>query len=172
VVRGWQPSLRTIDHFVLLFSSSIFPLEFLGLVWELHVEIFWEGRMIRRQARPCMNLHGMYRWFGVVPQGLIVSLPCSPFWWYSEPFLVEFPVAVFRPFYLEFGAECMHEPFLDLFPFDSPPKSVSKGARFWGFLFFRIRGILGGISSIPLVLASLGGLNLGYGVPMRCFYYP
>jgi hypothetical protein len=21
------------------------------------------------QARPCTNLHGMYRWFGVVPQG-------------------------------------------------------------------------------------------------------
>jgi hypothetical protein len=21
------------------------------------------------QARPCMNLYGMYRWFGVVPQG-------------------------------------------------------------------------------------------------------
>jgi hypothetical protein len=25
--------------------------------------------MFRWQARPCMNLHGMYRWFGVVPQG-------------------------------------------------------------------------------------------------------
>jgi hypothetical protein len=24
------------------------------------------------QARPCMNLHGMYRWFGVVPQGCVV----------------------------------------------------------------------------------------------------
>jgi hypothetical protein len=58
------------------------------------------------------------------------------------------------------------------FPFDSPPKSVSKGALFWGFQCSRVRGVLGGISSIPLVLASFGGPNVGYGVPMRCSYYP
>jgi hypothetical protein len=58
------------------------------------------------------------------------------------------------------------------FPFDSPPKSVSKGARFWGFRCSRVRGVLGGISSISLNLASFGGPNLGYGVPMRCSYYP
>jgi hypothetical protein len=28
--------------------------------------------MIGRQARPCMNLLGMYRLFGVVPQGFVV----------------------------------------------------------------------------------------------------
>jgi hypothetical protein len=56
------------------------------------------------------------------------------------------------------------------FPFDSPPKFVSKGAQFWGFLGSRVRGVLGGISSIPLDLASFGGPNLGYGVPMRCSY--
>jgi hypothetical protein len=27
------------------------------------------------QARPCTNLHGMYRWFGVVPQGCVVLFP-------------------------------------------------------------------------------------------------
>jgi hypothetical protein len=58
------------------------------------------------------------------------------------------------------------------FPFDSPPKSVSKGARFWGFLGSRVRGVLGEISSIPLDLLSFGGPNLDYGVPMRCSYYP
>jgi hypothetical protein len=58
------------------------------------------------------------------------------------------------------------------FPFDSPPKSMSKGARFWGFWCSRVRGVLAGISSIPLDLASFGGQNLGYGVPMRCSYYP
>jgi hypothetical protein len=31
--------------------------------------------MIGRQARPCMNLCGMYRLFGVVPQGLDVLFP-------------------------------------------------------------------------------------------------
>jgi hypothetical protein len=32
---------------------------------------------------------------------------------------------------------------------------VSKGAQFRGFLLSRVRGILGGISSIPLVLVIL-----------------
>jgi hypothetical protein len=58
------------------------------------------------------------------------------------------------------------------FSFDSPPKSVSEGARFWGFRYSRVRGVLGGISSIPLDLSSVGGQNIGYGVPMRCSYYP
>jgi hypothetical protein len=49
---------------------------------------------------------------------------------------------------------------------------VSKGGLILGFLLSRVRGILGGIYSIPLILASFGGLNLGYGVPMRCSYYP
>jgi hypothetical protein len=31
--------------------------------------------MIRRKARPSMNLLGMYRRFGVVPQGLVVLFP-------------------------------------------------------------------------------------------------
>jgi hypothetical protein len=58
------------------------------------------------------------------------------------------------------------------FPFDSPPKSVSRGARFWGFRCSRVRGALHGIYLIPLNLASTGGQNLGYGLPMRCSYYP
>jgi hypothetical protein len=31
------------------------------------------------QARLCMNLHGMYRWFGVVPQGGFPVLLCGDF---------------------------------------------------------------------------------------------
>jgi hypothetical protein len=27
------------------------------------------------QARPCTNLYGMYRWFGVVSQGCVVLFP-------------------------------------------------------------------------------------------------
>jgi hypothetical protein len=65
----------------------------------------------------------------------------------------------------------MLEPFVVLFPL-TPPKSVSKGARFWGFLDSRVRGVLSGISSIRLVLASFGGPNLVYGVLMRYSYYP
>jgi hypothetical protein len=50
----------------------------------------------------------------------------------------------------------------------SPPKSVSNGARFWGFPGPRIRGVLGGISSIPPFWTSFGGIKLGYGLLMRC----
>jgi hypothetical protein len=35
-----------------------------------------------------------------------------------------------------------------------------------------VRGVLGGISLIPLDLASFGGQNRGYGLLMRCSYYP
>jgi hypothetical protein len=55
---------------------------------------------------------------------------------------------------------------------DSHPKSVSKGARFWGFPCPRVRGVLGGISSIPPFWTSFGGIKLGYRLLMRCSYYP
>jgi hypothetical protein len=58
------------------------------------------------------------------------------------------------------------------FAFYPPPKSVSIGARFWGFRCSRFRGVLGGISSISLDLTSFGGIKLGYGLLMRCSYYP
>jgi hypothetical protein len=40
-----------------------------------------------------------------------------------------------------------------------------------GFQRSRVRGVLGGISLIPLDLASFGGQNLVYGLLMRCSYY-
>jgi hypothetical protein len=46
---------------------------------------------------------------------------------------------------------------------------VSKGARFWGFPSSRVRGVLGGISSIPPFWKSFGGIKLVYGLLMRCF---
>jgi hypothetical protein len=53
---------------------------------------------------------------------------------------------------------------------DSPPKSVSKGAPFSGFPGSRVRGVLGGISSIPPFGQVLVGLNLSmdssWGVPI------
>jgi hypothetical protein len=51
---------------------------------------------------------------------------------------------------------------------DSPPKSVRKGAQFWGFPSSRVCGALGGISSVPSFWTSFGGIKLGYGLLTRC----
>jgi hypothetical protein len=64
--RGWQLSLETLAHLVFLFSLPIFPRISIRLVGEFHGEIFREGWMLRRQARPCTNLSWLYRRFGIV----------------------------------------------------------------------------------------------------------
>jgi hypothetical protein len=46
--------------------------------------------MIGRQARPCMNLCGMYRPFSVVPQGLVVLFPVVLGGDFPSPLLVVF----------------------------------------------------------------------------------
>jgi hypothetical protein len=43
------------------------------------------------------------------------------------------------------------------FPFDSLPKSLRKGARFWSFRCLRVCGVLGRNPSIPLDSTSFGG---------------
>jgi hypothetical protein len=49
---------------------------------------------------------------------------------------------------------------------------VGKDVQFGGFLKFRESGALGGNPSIPLDLASFGGPNHSYGMPMRYSLYP
>jgi hypothetical protein len=153
------------------FSLPIFPKISIGLAWELDGEILWEGWMIRRQARPCKKLFVMYRWFGVVPQGLDVLFSFVLFGDFRCLFLAIF-LEWFRGLSLWDLVGMYAWAIRGSFPFDCPPKSVSKGARFWGFRCSRIRGVLGGISLIPLDLASFGVQKLGYEVPMRCSYYP
>jgi hypothetical protein len=43
---------------------------------------------------------------------------------------------------------------------DSPPKFMSNGARFWGFLSSWVGSALGGISLIPPFWTILVGLNM------------
>jgi hypothetical protein len=71
--------------------------------------------MIGRQARPCMNLFGMYRLFGVVPQGLVC---CSRLFLVVilEPSLGGFLSVFSGPCSWGFGGGCMCEPFVVLFP--------------------------------------------------------
>jgi hypothetical protein len=83
-------SLNSISLNPTSFGFPIFLRISIGLAWELHGEILWEGRMIGSQARPCMNLFGMYRWFSVVPQGLDVLFPFVLFGGFRSLFLVIF----------------------------------------------------------------------------------
>jgi hypothetical protein len=107
----------------------------------------------------------------VVPQGLVALFPVVLGGDFRIPFLVFF-MGCFR--YLSLG-DLMGEICGNLrgsLGCDFPPKSVSKGARFWGFPSSWVKGVLGGISSIPPFWASFGGIKHGYGLLMRCSYYP
>jgi hypothetical protein len=52
------------------------------------------------------------------------------------------------------------------------PNPRVKGLDFGVFPSSRVRGVLGGFSSIPPFWTSFGGIKLGYGLLMRCSYYP
>jgi hypothetical protein len=120
-----------------LFFPSYFLRISIGLAWELHGEILWEGWMIGRQARPCMNLLGMYRWFGVVPQGLVVLFPGCSWWWFSEPSLGGFLGVFSGPCSWGFGGGNFWEPFMVFCPVIPLPNPWVKG------LNFRVFGVLG-----------------------------
>jgi hypothetical protein len=60
-------------------------------------------------------------------------------------FFCEFLAVDLRHFSLGFDRGCMHEHFAVLF-LVIPPKSMCKGARFWGFPKFWESGVLGGKS--------------------------
>jgi hypothetical protein len=78
--------------------------------------------MIGRQARPCMNLLGMYRRFDVVPQSFVVLFSVvlgDDFW---SPLLVVFLVC-FRDLALKMMGEICGNPswfFLPLIPLPNP----------------------------------------------------
>jgi hypothetical protein len=44
---------------------------------------------------------------------------------------------------------------------------MGKRTRLWGFLRFRESGVFGGNPLIPIDLASFGGPNRSYGMPMK-----
>jgi hypothetical protein len=80
------------------------------------------------QARPCTNLHGMYRWFGVVPQGGEVSYPSF--------FVVIFGVLCWRSFeddFLRFLVGVTYEDLVPLLLVTLPPKSLLNRTRFGVF---------------------------------------
>jgi hypothetical protein len=108
----------------------------------------------------------MHRWFDEVPQGLMLSLLFSLLvifgafsWWFSYGGFEASPLGIWLGMY----AWSLRGSFLC----DPSHKSMGKGSQFWGFLWFRESGVLGGNPSIPLDLARFGGPNRGYGILMR-----
>jgi hypothetical protein len=113
----------------------------------------------------------MYRWFGVVPHGLDVSFVFVLFGDFRSPFLAIFLEWFRRLSLWDLVVDvCLNPSWFFSIWFASQIRE--KRGSVLGFLGSRVRGILGRISLIPLDLASFGGRNLGYGVPMRCSYYP
>jgi hypothetical protein len=127
--------------------------------------------MIGRQARPCMNLLGMYRWFDMVPQGFVVLLLVVLGGDFRSPLLVVFLVC-FQDLALGdlMGEICGNPSWFFCLWFPSQIRELRS--LILGFRCSRVRGVLGRISSIPLDLASFGGIKLGYGLLLRCSYYP
>jgi hypothetical protein len=162
-VRGWQPTLGTLAHLVFLFSLPIFSRISIRLAWELHGEILWEGWMIRRQARPCMNLFVMYKWFGVVPQGLDVLFPFVIFGDFWSPFLVIL-LERFRGRFLEDLLS-----FVILFSLIPLPNPWEKGLDFGVFVVLRFGVFLAEILRFLLFQRVLVDHNLAmecpWGVP-------
>jgi hypothetical protein len=94
-----------------------------------------------------------------------LCLSCFPFLVIFEAFSWRFSCGSFEAFLFGIWSWTLR----GFLPFDSP---WAKGLDYWVFLLSRVRGILGGISSNPIHLASFGGPNPCYGVAMRCSYYP
>jgi hypothetical protein len=95
--------------------------------------------------------------FLVVPQGMFWVLPGFPF------------LVIFGAFYWRFSWRDFEAIFLGIcwgsFPFDSPPKSVRKGARFWGFRCPRVGFFLAGILRFVLFQRVLVDHNLAMECP-------
>jgi hypothetical protein len=99
-------------------------------------------------------------------------VPGCSWWWFSEPSLGGFLGVFLGPCSWGFDGGNSCEPFVVLLPLIPLPNLWVKGLDFGVFRCSRVRGVIGGISLIPLDLASFGGLKLGYGLLMRCSYYP
>jgi hypothetical protein len=84
------------------------------------------------EARPCMNLHGMHRWFGVVPQGLFVFCLFSLFGDFWRLFL-EFPLRSFGSISLRYSCWMSHMRTLCLFAWWPCSKKPSETASIWWF---------------------------------------
>jgi hypothetical protein len=88
----------------------------------------------------------------------------APSWWISW--------SVFKTFSWGFGGGCMCEPFVVLFSLIPLPNPWVKELDFGVFGVLGLEEFLAGFLRFLLIWQVFGGHKLGYGLPMRCSYYP
>jgi hypothetical protein len=103
----------------------------MGLASELHGEILSEGRMIRRKLDIVWIFHVMYRWFGVVPQGLLEFLLFFLFDDFRS-FFMEFLWGSFGGVYLRDSCRMSRMRTLCVFAWWSCSNNTSETASIWG----------------------------------------
>jgi hypothetical protein len=116
------------------------------------------------QARPCMNLHGMYRWFSVVPQGFV--LPFSSFFLVIfEALCCDFHGGVLRMFSCEILVGChVWGPCASLAG-DFAPRIPLNRSRFGGFMSYSSSWPREPKSAFPLIVSVSGQFLWGRGCP-------
>jgi hypothetical protein len=92
------------------------------------------GKDDRAEARPCMNLYGMYRWFGVVPQGLFEFFPVFLFGDFQSLFLAIFLRRFWDLSLWDLVGNIFMSPFEILFPLIPLPNPWVKGLNFGVFV--------------------------------------
>jgi hypothetical protein len=120
--------------------------------------------MIGCQARPCMNLHGMYRWFNVVPQGLVLSFSVS-FWWFSKPFLVTLLAEFSGCFLAGFLLGVTYEDLVPLWLVTLPQEPLWIDLDLVVFRVSRVLDLEGLNSRFPLIVGVLVRFLWGRGCP-------
>jgi hypothetical protein len=166
----WEDGSHLLEPYLILFCyfPLSFPLELLGLGWELHREILWEGRMIGRK------LDLVWTFMVCIDDLTWFLKACLSSSWFSflvisEPFLGDFLGVFSWPFSWGFGGGCMHEPFVVLFPLIPLPYPWAKGLDFGVFVLLGFVVFLEEILRFLLIQRVLVDHNLGmecpWGVP-------
>jgi hypothetical protein len=99
-------------------------------------------------------------------------LPGFPFWWIAEPFLGDFLEAVLRPFFLGFGGEYIHEPFVVIFLSIPLPNPWVKGLNFGVFVALGLVVFLAEILRFLLIQRVLVDHNLAMECPWGVLTIP
>jgi hypothetical protein len=103
---------------------------------------------------------------------LCCVVPGCSWWWFSEPSLGGFLGVFSGPYSWGFDVGNLCEPFVVLLPLIPLPNPWVKGFDFGVFGVLGLEEFLAEFLGFLLIWQVLVGHKLGYGLPMRCSYYP